>query len=84
MRRLQVDRLPEFDECEPTISSWSTIRVDRNSYSVPSRLIGGKAKTKCYEDHIEVSYHGVPQMNVPRLSGRGAGLGSTTGILPTD
>ncbi len=70
MRPLRVDRLPEFDLHEPTVSSWSTIRVDRNSYSVPSRLIGEKVKAKCYEDRIEVSYHGKPQMSVPRLSGR--------------
>jgi len=70
MRLLRVDRLPEFDVCEPRVTSWSTISVARNSYSVPSRLIGEKVKAKCYEDRIEVSFHGVPQMTVPRLSGR--------------
>jgi len=71
MRLLRVDRLPEFDASEPRVSSWSTIRVARNSYSVPSRLIGEKVKVRCYEDRVEASYHGVSQMVAPRLSGRG-------------
>ena len=71
MRLLEVDRLPEFDVHDPRVTSWSTIRVARNSYSVPSRLIGEKVKAKCYEDRIDVCYHGVPQMSVPRLSGCG-------------
>ena len=71
MRTLKVDRLPEFETCEPRVTSWSTIRVQRNAYSVPSRLIGEKVKVKCYEDRLEVSYHGIRQMSVPRLSGRG-------------
>ncbi len=70
MRQLHVDRLPEFDVCEARVSSWSTVRVDRNTYSVPSRLIGETVKAKCHEDRIEISYHGTPQLTVPRLSGR--------------
>lgn len=71
MRVLKVDRLPEFDSCEPRVSSWSTICVGRNAYSVPSRLIGETLKVKSYEDRIEVSCRGVPQMTAPRLTGRG-------------
>lgn len=71
MKLLKIDRMPEFELYEPRVTSWSTIRVARNSYSVPSRLIGERVKAKCYEDHIEVSFHGVPQMTVPRLQGRG-------------
>ncbi len=71
MRLLKVDRLPEFDVCEPNVTSWSTIRVARNAYSVPSRLIGEKVKVRCYEDRVEVFFHGVPQLTAPRLSGRG-------------
>lgn len=70
MPLLIVDRLPEFDLYEPKVTSWSTVRIARNSYSVPSRLIGEKVKAKCYEDRIEISYHGVPQLTVPRLTGR--------------
>ena len=69
MRLLRVDRLPEFDLFEPKVTSWSTIRVARNTYSVPSRLIGERLKVRCYEDRIDAFYHGVPQMTVARLSG---------------
>ena len=71
MPLLRVDRLPEFDASEPRVSSWSTIRVARNSYSVPSRLIGEKVKVRCYEDRVEAYFAGVRQMVAPRLSGRG-------------
>jgi hypothetical protein len=71
MPLLRVDRLPEFDASEPKVSSWSTIRVARNSYSVPSRLIGEKVKVRCYEDRVETYFGGVRQMVAPRLSGRG-------------
>jgi len=71
MRLLRVDRLPEFDVSDPKVTSWSTISVARNTYSVPSRLIGEKLKVKCYEDRVDAFYHGVLQMSTPRLSGRG-------------
>ena len=70
MKLLQVDALPEFQAYTPSVTSWSTIRVKENSYSVPSRLIGEKVRVKCYEDRIEVSYHGVLQLTAARLQGR--------------
>jgi len=71
MRLLRVDRLPEFDVSDPKVTSWSTISVARNTYSVPSRLIGEKLKVKCYEDRVDAFFHGVLQMSTPRLPGRG-------------
>ena len=40
MTAAQVARLAEFVEEDVVVSTWSTIRVRRNTYSVPSRLIG--------------------------------------------
>jgi len=40
MRELNVARLPEFVEELVPVSEWSTIRVRRCAYSVPSRLMG--------------------------------------------
>jgi hypothetical protein len=40
MRPLDVKKLPEFIEEEARVSDWSTIRIKKRSYSVPSRLIG--------------------------------------------
>ena len=71
MRLLDVKLLPEYREEEMRVSSWSTVQVNRNSYSVPSRLRGERIKARVYEDHIELYYHGVRQLRVPRLSGEG-------------
>jgi len=38
MKVLNVSRLPEYQEESAVVTSWSTIRIKRNTYSVPSRL----------------------------------------------
>jgi len=40
MRPLSVERLREYKEENVSVTSWSTIRIKHNAYSVPSRLIG--------------------------------------------
>ena len=71
MPELRAERLAEFVEIEARVTSWSTIAVERNTYSVPSRLIGEKVKVRCHEDRIVVFCRGVRQMEAPRLRGRG-------------
>jgi transposase len=71
MRVLDVGLLPEYTEEEPRVTSWSTINVCGNPYSVPSRLIGEKVKARCYEDRVEVYYHGVHQLTADRVRGDG-------------
>ena len=71
MRLLDVRLLPEYDEEEVRVTSWSTVQVARNTYSVPSRLRGEKVKARLYEDRIELYYHGVHQLTAPRLRGEG-------------
>jgi hypothetical protein len=71
MPLLDVRLLPEYVEEEVGVSSWSTIHVARNTYSVPSRLIGESVRARRYEDRIEVFYHGIRQLIVPRLFGEG-------------
>lgn len=70
MRPLNVDRLLEFNVETPVVSKGSTIRIGRNTYSVPSRLIGEAVRVKIFEDHLEVHYGGVRQLVVDRLLGR--------------
>jgi len=70
MRALTVARLAEFIEIDVQVSSWSTIRVKYNAYSVPSRLIGEFVRVRVHEDRIEVDYGGQRQMTAPRLRGR--------------
>jgi hypothetical protein len=70
MRVLDVSLLPEYVTEEPRVTSWSTVQVARNTYSVPSRLKGRKVEARVYEDRIEVYFHGVHQLTTPRLHGQ--------------
>jgi hypothetical protein len=71
MKELNVSRLSEWDEEETVVRKWSTVLIAKNTYSVPSRLIGRTVRCRVYEDHIEVYFNGVRQLTVPRLRGRG-------------
>lgn len=71
MKELKVSRLPEHVEETATVTSWSTIRVRRNTYSVPSRLIGHDVRVQVSDDRLQVFYGGVEQLTVERLLGGG-------------
>jgi len=71
MRVLDVRLLPEYVEGDVRVTSWSTINVSGNPYSVPSRLIGEKVRVRSYEDHVEVYYHGTHQLTMARVVGEG-------------
>ena len=71
MKELKVSRLPEYVEETVGVTSWSTIRVRRNTYSVPSRLIGRDVRVNVFEDRLEAFYGGVQQLVVERLRGEG-------------
>jgi len=71
MRALMVGRLPEYRQESVSVTSWSTIRVKRNTYSVPSRLIGESVRVHVYEQRLEVYYGGVLQLEAERLRGEG-------------
>jgi hypothetical protein len=61
--------VPNYTLHEPTVRSWSTIRVGGRAYSVPSRLIGHKLAVRQYADVLEVDYKGQPVAAMPRLRG---------------
>jgi hypothetical protein len=71
MKELKVARLPEYAEETVRVTSWSTIRVRRNTYSVPSRLMGHDVRVRVYDDRIEVLYGEATQEVVDRLHGAG-------------
>ncbi len=71
MTALSVQRLPEYSRVDVTVTSWSTIRVKRNTYSVPSRLIGERLRVHLYEDRLEVLHGSVLQLVTDRLRGDG-------------
>ncbi len=70
MRPLVVERLKEFTEEDALVTSWSTVRVKHNTYSVPSRLIGQTLKVHVYDERLELRYGDSLQLTVARLSGR--------------
>ena len=69
MRKLEVSLLPEYVEELVPVSKNSTIQCDRRAYSVPSRLIGERVKTRRYEPIVEVWFGGALQLSMPRLTG---------------
>jgi hypothetical protein len=56
LRRLPEQRLEAYKEVVVSVSSGSTISVNKNIYSVNSRLIGEKVKIRVYAEKIEVWY----------------------------
>jgi hypothetical protein len=71
MKPLVVERLAEYTEEDAPVSTWSTINVKRNVYSVPSRLVGRTIRVRVYEDRLEIFFKGERQFAVGRLLGRG-------------
>lgn len=69
MATLQVDRRPSFRVIDVSVTSWSTVRVLRNTYSVPSRLIGQRVRVRVHDDRIEVFLGTAKQLAAPRLHG---------------
>ena len=85
MNRGKQERLAaELEHMEPVTAAWaptfkmrelrvgkqSTLRLQENTYSVPSRLIGEKVQVRVYDMNIEVWHSGVHQFTAPRLVGR--------------
>jgi hypothetical protein len=70
MATVRAERLPEFREQDVTVTSWSTIRVDHNTYSVPSRLRDERVRVRVYERVLEVYYAQKKQLVIDRLVGR--------------
>jgi hypothetical protein len=56
MHLLRVERLPEYTEVEVGVSSWSTIRVKQNTYSVPLRLTEERVRVRIIDAKLEVFY----------------------------
>jgi hypothetical protein len=70
MPAVRANRLPEFKEQDMTVTGWSTIRIDHNAYSVPSRLIAERVRVRVFERHLEVYYAQKLQLSIERVVGR--------------
>jgi hypothetical protein len=63
-------RLEAMKRLEARVDCGSLIHVDRNAYSVNSRLIGQKVEVRLYVDRLEVWYGQKKVEELPRLRGR--------------
>src|SRR3954454_8901487 len=70
MRELPARRMESAKRERVKVDSGSLIHVDRNSYSVNSRLIGERVEARVYLDHVEVWYGQRCVEDLPRLRGR--------------
>lgn len=69
LRALPAERLPAYTTVHPHVTRWSTVRVARRTYSVPSRLIGHDVLVKLHAEVVEVYYAGKLVEVMPRLRG---------------
>jgi hypothetical protein len=71
LRRLPDRRRESYKRVSVRVDTGSLIHVDRNTYSIPSRLIGEKVEVRLYVEHAEVWYAQQEAERFPRLRGRG-------------
>lgn len=69
LKPLPLRRLDAVNHLKIRVTRNSTIRVNHNTYSVNSRLIGEQVDIRLYRDHVEAWYAGVRVERMPRLRG---------------
>jgi hypothetical protein len=69
LRHLPERRLETLERQRPQVSRGSTIRVKKNTYSVPSRLIGEQVEARIGAETIAVWYAGSLVQEMERLRG---------------
>jgi len=70
LRRLPERRRESCKRLRVRVDRGSLIHVDRNTYTVPSRLIGEQVEVRLYVEHLEVWYAQREVERFPRLRGR--------------
>jgi hypothetical protein len=71
LRALPKSHLDACNRLEMRVRHGSTIRVNNNTYSVDSRLIGEKVQVRVYAEQLEVWYAQRQVETLPRLRGEG-------------
>ena len=69
LRCLPANRLESYKRLRVKVGPSSTIRVNHNTYSVNSRLIGERVDIRLYVEHLEVWYSQRCVEKIPRLRG---------------
>jgi hypothetical protein len=70
LRPLPARRQESCRRVRVGVASGSVIRIDHNTYSVHSRLIGEQVEVRVYAEHLEVWHGRTPVERLPRLRGR--------------
>jgi len=70
LRGLPAVRLEALKRLVVRVDCGSLIHVDRNAYSINSRLIGQQVEVRLYVQHLEVWYGQKKVEELPRLRGR--------------
>jgi len=70
LRPLPARRLETFKRLRVKVAAGSTVRVERNTYSVPARLIGEWVEARVGSEAVEVWYAQRVVERLPRLRGR--------------
>ena len=70
MKQLPERRIESVKRERVRVDSGSLIYVDRNAYSVPSRLIGEQVEARLYLERVEIWYAQRKVAELPRLRGR--------------
>jgi hypothetical protein len=71
LRPLPASRLEACKRLRVRVEAGSTVRVEGNVYSVPSRLIGEWVEVRLFADKVEVHFGHRPVQQMPRLRGKG-------------
>jgi len=70
LRRLPERRRESYKRVRAKVGIGSLIHVERNTYSVNSRLVGERVDVRVYAEHLEVWYAQKMVERLPRLRGR--------------
>ena len=70
LHALPAARLGGFKKLLCRVGQGSTVNVERNIYSVNSRLIGEKVEVRLHAEYLEVWYAQTKVETIPRLHGR--------------
>jgi transposase len=71
MKPLPMYRLNDYREFKVPVNPWSTIRVAKNTYSAPSRLIRHEVIVRLYAERVEIYFAGQRIAEMERLRGKG-------------
>ena len=63
--------VPAYTDLQRSVSRYSCIRVNKQTYSVPSRLIGYKVIVRLHPSTVEIVYRNKSIEKFPRLKGDG-------------